>query len=148
MLLAIFMLYNSAGITGYQILCYLEFNKEIQYFVFVMVFLLPCMCTWDNQTWNVKGILGVLIAKLIKLLKFLSRLFASTAHGSTCGRSARVLLNLGGYGCCGLLTACKFSFLILLWTACRAVSKPWWWIWEKNIHVYICFNCVYKLGMH
>ena len=34
MLLAIFTLCNSAGISGYQILCYLEFNKEIQYFVY------------------------------------------------------------------------------------------------------------------
>ena len=32
MLLAIFTLYNSAGITGHQICV---FNKEIQYFVFV-----------------------------------------------------------------------------------------------------------------
>ena len=49
MLLAIFTLYNSAGTTDYQILCCLEFNKEIQYFVF----------------------LGFLLVLLLKFLKFL-----------------------------------------------------------------------------
>jgi len=45
-----------------------------------------------------------------------------------------------------LLTACKFSFLILLWTACWVASKPWWWIWEKNIHIYICFRLCIQIG--
>ena len=61
MLLAIFTLYNSAGITGYQILCYLP---------------IFCFCS--------------LLVLLLKLLNFLSRLIASSAHGSTCGRSAGV----------------------------------------------------------
>ena len=35
-------------------------------------------------------------------------MIASSAHGRTCGRSAGVLLNLGGYGCCGLHIDCFY----------------------------------------
>ena len=45
-----------------------------------------------------------------------------------------VLLNLGGYGCCGWLTAHKFSLLILLGIAYQIASKPQWWVRGKGIH--------------